>query len=149
MNYRFGALALLISLATVALAEPEATFKLQLPAKIIAGKSFTATLVINIPKGWHAYQNPPTNKFLNAVTVRSAAGAKLGKISYPKGVVKTVAHEQIAVYEGVLKIPIALTISKAGAQNIKLSVLWQQCDANTCLNPVIKSVSTAAKAKKA
>ncbi|MEQ1823149.1 MAG: protein-disulfide reductase DsbD N-terminal domain-containing protein [Fimbriimonadaceae bacterium] len=149
MNVRLGSLALLIGFSTLAFADPKATFKLQLPPKVTVGKSFTATLVVTFPNGWHGYQNPPTNKFLNAVTVRSAQGAKFGKASYPKGVMKTVAGEKIAIYEGVVKIPVTLTVSKPGAQNIKLDVLYQQCNDSTCMPPAIKSVSASVKASKA
>jgi DsbC/DsbD-like thiol-disulfide interchange protein len=129
--------SLLLLTAVMAHCEPEATAKLVLPKTATSGKAFSATVVVTLPDGWHAYQNPPTKDFQIPVTISTTSKTiKIKKITYPKGVMKQFAGELTAVHEGTVKIPVSVILTgKPGANDVAMNVVVQICDDNSCMPP--------------
>ncbi len=129
--------SLLLSIAVVTQADVTPTAKLQLPKSATIGKAFNATVVVTIPDGWHAYQNPPTKDFQIPVTISTTSKTlKLKKISYPKGDMKEFGGELTAVHEGTVKIPVSIIATgKPGSSEVVLKVILQICDDTSCLPP--------------
>ncbi|MEQ1822641.1 MAG: protein-disulfide reductase DsbD domain-containing protein [Fimbriimonadaceae bacterium] len=139
--------SLLLITAVAAHAEVKATAKLQLPKSATIGKAFTATVVVTIPEGWHAYQNPPTKDFQVPVTISTKSKSLvIKKVSYPKGMMKEFAGELTAVLEGTVKIPVSVVMTgKPGAGAVDMNLLIQICDQNSCLRPAIVAVKGSLK----
>jgi len=108
-------------------------------AKIVAGKPFDAVVTVTFSDGLHGYQNPQSDPSLIPVTV--TAGDKslsVLKVNYPKGTPETVAGESkpINVYEGTIKIPVSIKAPvKLGKLVVKLSLGYQECNAQSCFPP--------------
>lgn len=114
---------------------PKVTLK-SLPKTAKPGQVVKAIVVVEFAEGLHAYQNPPTADY--EIPLQVACGTKgiAVKAKYPKGAVKNVNGAESAVYEGLVEVPIALTMPKrAGKQSIKLTVSYQQCNESTCFPP--------------
>lgn len=120
---------------------PEATVKLKFATtKAKAGQTLQAEVTVYIPNGYHAYSNPATTPDLIPLTISAKQGAELLKADYPKGQIKVFSNigpEPTGVYEGNLRIPIALKLpGKVNPKhNIILNVLIQMCDDTACYLP--------------
>lgn len=110
--------------------------KLDLPKTAKLNTAVSGTVTVVIPAGWHAYQNPPMDKYQTPVTVSSKdKNVVLKAAKYPKGMIIDSFDGQAAVYEGTIKIPISVVFKKAGKQTVTLNVLYQQCDDKSCMPP--------------
>lgn len=145
----------LTSFAAMALTAPapmqEAeVIKLSLPKEAKAGAAVSGTVTIIIPDGWHAYQNPPTDKAAQTpVTVSSPdKTVTLKSAKYPKGIMMDSFGTKSAVYEGTIKIPISLVFKNAGKTTAKLKVLYMQCNDKTCMPPKFVTISAPITIKK-
>jgi DsbC/DsbD-like thiol-disulfide interchange protein len=137
-------LILVAGLAVVALASaqggtpPVVSLKVAIP-KVMAGKAFQAVVTITFPEGLHGYQNPPTDPSLIPITVTAAdRTCTVLKVSYPKGVPTQVGGESkpINVYQGTVKIPVSIQApAKLGKALVKLSIGYQECNAQSCFPP--------------
>lgn len=134
MNTLF-AITTLVALTASPAAETE-VIKLTMPKEAKINKAVAGTVSVTIPEGWHAYQNPPTDTYQNPITITSKdKNVVLKSIKYPKGVMHESQGTKAAVYEGTVKIPISAVFKKAGKQNVKFTVLYQQCNESTCMPP--------------
>ncbi|MFZ4508765.1 MAG: protein-disulfide reductase DsbD domain-containing protein [Fimbriimonas sp.] len=150
---------LLCAVASLSFAQinPPPTVKAKADKLTVApGGVVKTTLQVTFAPDFHAYQNPPSDKFQIPVEVRKpAAPFKLAKVTYPKGVLKVVAgsDQPSGVYEGLTELPIELTApAKPGKYKVKLVVAYQQCNEENCYPPsqveVVVDVTVATKAKK-
>lgn len=101
----------------------------------------TGTVTVGLPKGWHAYQNPPKSEYENPLTVTSKTkGLKLTKVVYPKGHLVTAFGNESLVYEGTVKVTFTGKVDKAlkldkGEYKAELDLGYQLCNDSTCIPP--------------
>lgn len=114
-----------------------------LPKTGTISKDVAATVKVHFAEGLHGYQNPPSADYLIPVSITSTnKEVKIKSVKYPKGVVRTLSGEKVAVYEGDISIPVTLNISGAkGKRTITLTVNYQQCHENGCFPPGTSRVS--------
>lgn len=129
----------LISVAVMAMAQaPKPTASIKL-AKTTASKNkeFKGDVTVVIPKGFHAYQNPPAKDYEIPLKITSADGSvKIVKAAYPKGKSGNAGGSETMVYEGTVKIPVTFKApAKAGKTSIKVKVNYQLCDDSACFPP--------------
>ena len=100
------------------------------------------SLTVSIPKGWHAYQNPPKSEFENPLAlVTTTKGFKLGKITYPKGIEMKSSGQDSLVYVGDVKIPFegkfdkSVKPEKDGMYKFEFTLSYQFCNDSTCIPP--------------
>jgi len=147
----------LTSFAAMALTAPAPVqgdaevIKVSLPKEAKAGAAVSGTVTIIIPEGWHAYQNPPTDKSgQTPVTVSSPdKNVVLKSVKYPKGFMMDSFGTKAAVYEGTIKIPISVVFKNPGKTTAKFKVLYMQCNDKTCMPPKFVNVTAPITVKKA
>ncbi|MCW5940725.1 MAG: thioredoxin family protein [Fimbriimonadaceae bacterium] len=132
-------IALVAWLALGAVAQnvpPTVTVKLDKPT-VSAGKAFQGTATVTFGPGLHGYQNPPSQDYMIPVSLTLANKEfKLAKVAYPKGVVKSVAGDQAAVYDGTIAIAFQGTApTKVGKFKLKFELGYQQCTDENCFPP--------------
>lgn len=139
-------LALTVCLAA-AQSNASPTVKVTLPKSAKPGATVAGTIELTFADGLHGYQNPPTDQYQIPVKVAlDTKGFTLKKVSYPKGVMKSIGGDPkpCGVYEGTVKIPVVITLpAKGGNVEVKFKVSYQQCNDQSCFPPA--SVSGAAK----
>src|SRR5687768_17595759 len=124
--------------------------ELVLPKTAAPGASVRATLKLTFEPGLHGYQNPPTKDYMIPVKVESAVKGLIVVPKYPKGEVTEVAGESAAVYEGLVSIPVLVTMpKKLGALTVRISVSYQQCNKEACFPPDSITVTGKITVKKA
>ncbi len=125
--------------------------KVSLPKEAKAGTAVSGTVTIIIPEGWHAYQNPPTDKVGQMpVTVSSPdKNVVLKSVKYPKGFMMDSFGTKSAVYEGTIKIPFSVVFKNPGKTTAKFKVLYMQCNDKTCMPPKFVNVTAPINVKKA
>lgn len=122
-------------------------------SKAKAGETISATILMTVPDEHHAYAPPMGKDASPVVNVSLPKGSKLklGKVSYPAGQVKVYPNfgdMPLNVYEGVVKIPVKITIPKTATGTMKTTVsLYYQICANsgTCFPPKTIGVSATVK----
>lgn len=131
-----GASALLISCA-FAQSAPKVSVKF--PAKAKAGQSVAGTVLVTIPSGLHAYQNPPSKDYMIPLTVSVATkGVKLKSAKYPAGKPEQISGESapVRVYEGTVRIPVTVVVPKKhGKVQVAFTVHYQECNQSSCFRP--------------
>lgn len=141
MNTIF-ALSTIAALTMGAPVQESEVIKLSVPKEAKINTAVTATVTVIIPEGWHAYQNPPTDKFQQPITISSPdKNVVVKSVKYPKGHMMESFGKQAAVYEGTIKIPVSVVFKKAGKQNAQLKVLYMQCNDSTCMPPKFVKVT--------
>ncbi len=137
---------------TLAVQEPTLTAKVtvdSLKKDVVKG-----TVTVNLPEGWHAYQNPPKSEWENPLTVKSKTkGFTFSKLSYPAGKAMSSFGSETLVYEGEVKIPfeakIAKTVkAKKGAYTFNFEISYQICNESTCKPPASLDASVVVKVSK-
>lgn len=116
---------------------------------VVRGTSFQVAVVLKIRDGFHINAREKSADYLIATDLRveSPVGFKLGKVSYPKGELRTFSFSKtpLNVYQGqvILRVPAqALANAPLGAQHIPLKVRYQACSNEICLPPVTLNVDT-------
>lgn len=146
----FVRIPLLVALATwatvAAVAQnvpPTVSIKLDKPT-VAAGKTLKGTATVSFEPGLHGYQNPPTLDYMIPVSLGlSNKEFKLGKVTYPKGVMKKVAGDTAAVYDGTITITFeAKAPAKVGKYALKFELGYQQCTDENCFPPGTVSAQT-------
>src|SRR5262245_53689102 len=114
-------LALLLSFGQI----PETKSHLEAPLKVKPGAAVTATAVLEVPAGYHAYANPALHGEVTVeVTPADGAKYKIVKIDYPKGTMSkypAFGDEEMNSYEGIVKIPVQVKLPKGTKGKYKLS----------------------------
>jgi len=130
-----------------------ARIELKLDAKTApVGGALKGQVWVTFAAGWHGYQNPPMRDYEIPLKIEGATKEVKVKAVYPKGELKDFAGAQTLMYEGLVKVPITVTVpKKTGAYKFELNVSYQQCNEGTCLPPesqkVAGSVNVVALAK--
>ncbi len=119
--------------------------------KIKRGGSATGMVTMNLPAGLHANSNKPTTEFAIPTVVKiSAAGARVGKINYPRGENRKFAFSEdvFNVYENrnafsfKLKIPANF---KGKIVRVNAVIKYQACTNEVCYPPATKKIAFTAK----
>lgn len=117
------------------------TVKVVAPKTIKAGAKAVVTLELAFEPGLHGYANPPSEDYQIPVKVslgpKVAKSIKIVKVAYPKGTLASMAGEAkpSRVYEGVVKIPVTILVSKSGKYEAPIVVSYQQCNDENCFPP--------------
>ena len=116
--------------------------------KIQRGHSVQATVVMDIPSGYHVNSNRPLEKFLIATQVKVEApkGIRVGPASYPRAVLRSFkfSKNRVSVYEGRATIRFNLTVPKdvsTGSKEIKVRLRYQSCNDEVCFPPQSRELS--------
>ncbi|MGI8494185.1 MAG: protein-disulfide reductase DsbD domain-containing protein [Pyrinomonadaceae bacterium] len=112
--------------------------------KIKRGRTARATVVLNIPGGLHVNSYRPNSDNLIATRVyASGVNAKIGPVSYPRGVNKKFAFQDdsdkpLNVYEGRAVFNFNVTVPanyKGNTVSVRTTVKFQACNDEVCFAP--------------
>jgi hypothetical protein len=146
---RLAALALGLALATAATAQrlpkPEEVVQVRVePARVevrARGRA-TFTLVATIRAGFHVNSHQPLQEYLipTRVELLTTELFALEKVDYPKGELKSFGFspdEKLSVYDGTLRLPVALRVkdADAGTHTVRVAFHYQACNDEICLRP--------------
>ena len=146
---RLAALALGMALAAAATAQrppkPEDVVQVRVePAQVEAraGGQATFALVATILEGFHVNSNQPLQEYLipTRVELITTELFALEKVDYPKAELKSFGFspdEKLSVYDGTLRLPIALRAKDGGAgpHTVRVAFHYQACNDEICLRP--------------
>jgi len=112
-------------------------------ANVHRGRLIRATIVMDIPGGYHVNANRPLGKYAIPTTIKIEApqGVVVGSIIYPRALVRTlkaVNNERLAVYEGRAVFRFNVTVpSNYGEDwmNLKAHIRYQSCNDDVCFPP--------------
>lgn len=111
------------------------------------GRNLQATVMLDIPKGYHVNANRTLSKYLVPTTLKVEVGdnVKVGSISYPKAITRTFSfsEEKLAVYEGRAAMRFNLSIPADFPHSkmlVKASVKYQSCSDSECYPPVTRAI---------
>lgn len=114
------------------------------------GGSVRGTIVMDIPGGLHVNSNRPGSEFAIPTTVKvSAAGAKVGGVSYPRGKNRKFgfSNDALNVYEGRAVFTFNLTVPenfKGNVIKVRAVVRSQACTDEVCYAPKNKEITLSA-----
>ena len=130
---------------------PKITTKLSLTsANVQRGRSVRASLVLDIPRGYHVNAHDPVSRYALAtkIEVEAASRMKIGSILYPKAIVRrfTFSDDQLGVYENRAVIRFKIMIppnQQIGKNEIKARLSYQSCSDEVCFPPVKSEISVS------
>jgi DsbC/DsbD-like thiol-disulfide interchange protein len=112
------------------------------PSKTQRGRMVQATVVMDIPSGYHVNSNRPLEKFLipTQLTIEAPKGIRVGRVIYPRAIVRkfNFSKNQVAVYEGRATMRFSVSVprnSSPGSAEIKVRVRYQSCNDDVCFPP--------------
>ena len=111
--------------------------------KVQRGRMVRATIVMDIPGGYHVNANKPLGKYAvpTVIKIDAPGGVVVGQIMYPRALVRTLKasnNEKLAVYEGRAFFRFNVTIPANygdGWMNLKAHVRYQSCNDDVCFPP--------------
>jgi hypothetical protein len=116
--------------------------------KVRRGRSVQASLVMDIPSGYHVNSSRPLEKFLvpTQLKVEGPAGIRVGAVSYPKAVLRKFkfSKNQVSVYEGraTMKVNVSVPASfSQGSAELKARLRYQSCSDEVCFPPETRELS--------
>jgi DsbC/DsbD-like thiol-disulfide interchange protein len=116
--------------------------------KVSRGRSVRATVVMDIPRGYHVNSNRPLEKFLipTSLKVEAPDGIRVGSVIYPRAVLRKFkfSKKNVSVYEGRATMRFNLTVPagvSTGSKEVKLHVRYQSCNDEVCFPPETKDLS--------
>ncbi len=112
------------------------------------GRSVQATVVMDIPSGYHVNSSKPLEKFLipTQIKVEAPKDLRVGPVGYPRAVLRKFkfSKNRVSVYEGRATMRFSITVPRdasAGSKEIKVRVRYQSCNDEVCFPPQNKDVS--------
>ena len=112
------------------------------------GRTVQATVVMNIPSGYHVNSSKPLEKFLipTQAKVEAPKGLRLGPVSYPRAVLRKFkfSKNRVSVYEGRATMRFNITVPRdvsTGSKEIKVRVRYQSCNDEVCFPPQSRELS--------
>ncbi len=116
--------------------------------KIQRGRTVQATIVMDIPSGYHVNSSRPLEKFLIATQVKVEApqGIRVGPVSYPRAVLRNFkfSKNRVSVYEGRATMRFTVTVPRdvsTGSKEIKVRLRYQSCNDEVCFPPQSRELS--------
>ncbi len=128
---------------------PKITTKLSLTtANVQRGRSVSASLVLDIPRGYHVNAHDPLSRFAlpTKLEVEAPNRIRIGPISYPRAIVRrlTFSEDRLRVYENRVVIRFNLAIppnQQTGKSEIKTRLSYQSCSDEVCFPPQKSEIS--------
>ena len=112
------------------------------------GRSVQATLVMDIPSGYHVNSSRPLEKFLVATQLQIEApkGIRVGPVMYPRAVLRTFkfSKNKVSVYEGraTMRVNVSVPASfSSGSAELKARLRYQSCNEEACFPPQTREIS--------
>jgi thioredoxin:protein disulfide reductase len=112
------------------------------------GRSVQATLVMDIPAGFHVNSSRPLEKFLvpTQLQVEAPKGIRVGPVTYPRAVLRSFkfSKNKVSVYEGRATMRFNVTVPAGysqGSAELKARLRYQSCNEESCFPPQTKEVS--------
>ena len=149
-------LLLAFSLAPSWAARPQTTpprinVKLVMAAqRLQRGRAVSASLIIEIPSGYHVNAHDPVSRFAlpTKVDVEVPGGFKVGTITYPKAIVRqfSFSGDRLGVYENrtVIRFVIMAPPNQPrGNAEIKARLNYQSCSDEVCFPPMKREVTAS------
>jgi hypothetical protein len=128
---------------------PDVTTRLSLaPRRIQSGAIVNATLVLNIPSGYHVNAHNPVSRFAlpTKIEVEAPGGVRVGPVRYPRAVVRrlTFSEDRLGVYEKRAVIRFKVLVPRglpAQRGKLKVHLTFQSCSDEVCFPPVTREVT--------
>ncbi|MDQ3666366.1 MAG: protein-disulfide reductase DsbD N-terminal domain-containing protein [Acidobacteriota bacterium] len=112
------------------------------------GRTVQASVVMDIPSGYHVNSSKPLEKFLipTSLKIEAPKGIRVGPVSYPRPVLRSFkfSKNRVLVYEGRATTHFKLTVPKSynsGSAEVKVRLRYQSCDDEVCFPPQTREVS--------
>ncbi len=119
-------------------------------ANVRRGRSVSASLVIDIPRGYHVNAHDPVSRFAlpTKIEVEAPGGVRIGPISYPRAIVRrfTFSEDRLGVYENRAVIRFNIIIppnQQTGKSEIKARLSYQSCSDEVCFPPQKSEISVS------
>ena len=116
--------------------------------KVQRGRTVQATVVMDIPSGFHVNSNRPLEKFLipTQLKIDAPKGVRLGPVSYPRAVLRNFkfSKNRVSVYEGRATMRFNVTVPASfstGSTELKAHLRYQSCNDEVCFPPQSRDVS--------
>ena len=116
--------------------------------KVRPRRSVQASVVMEIPSGYHVNSSRPLEKFLipTQLKVEAPDGIRVGPVSYPRPVLRKFkfSKSNVSVYEGRAPMRVTLTVpagASAGSKELKVRLRYQSCNDEVCFPPQTKELS--------
>ena len=116
--------------------------------KIQRGRNVQATVVMDIPSGYHINSSRPLERFLipTQVKVDAPRGIRVGLVSYPRAVLRSFkfSKNRVSVYEGRATMRFNVTVPRdasTGSKEIKVRLRYQSCNDEVCFPPQQRELS--------
>ena len=120
---------------------------------ISRGTTARGSIVLDIPGGLHVNSNSPNSKYAIPTVVKvSAAGVKVGGVSYPRGKNRkfSFSDDTINVYEGRTVFGFNVTVPKGfrgSTIKVRATVRYQACTDEVCYAPKTKEITLTARVR--
>jgi DsbC/DsbD-like thiol-disulfide interchange protein len=118
------------------------------PDKVQRGRTVRATVVMDIPSGFHVNSNLPLEKFLipTQLKIETPRGVRVSAVSYPRAVLRSFkfSKNRVSVYEGRATMRFSVTVPanfSTGSTELKAHLRYQSCNDEVCFPPQSRDVS--------
>jgi hypothetical protein len=112
------------------------------------GRTVQASVVLDIPSGYHVNSSKPLEKFLipTSLKIEVPDGIRVGPINYPRAVLRRFkfSKNRVSVYEGRATTRFRITVPKSfnsGSAEVKVRLRYQSCNDEVCFPPQTREVS--------
>ncbi len=116
--------------------------------KVQRGRTVQATVVMDIPSGFHVNSSRPLEKFLIATQLKIEApkGIRVGAVIYPRAVLRNFkfSKNRVSVYEGRATMRFTVMVPAnfpTGTSELKGHLRFQSCNDEVCFPPQTREVS--------
>jgi len=125
-------------------APPKLTTRLLLAtSNVQRGRSVRASVVVDIPRGYHVNAHDPVSRFAlpTKIEVETPSGIQLGSLTYPKGIVRRFgfSEDRLGVYENRVVFRFTIIVppnQPTGKCEIKALLSYQSCSDEVCFPPM-------------
>ncbi len=114
------------------------------------GRRIYASIVLDIPRGYHVNAHHPVSKFAlpTEIEIEAPSGMKVGPVFYPRAIVRRFAfsEDRLGVYENRSVIRFSITVptnQPKGKTEIKARLSYQSCSDEVCFPPVKRETSVS------
>ncbi len=111
------------------------------------GASAQASVVMDIPAGFHVHSNRPLEKFLIAtqLEVEAPQGVRVGRVIYPRAILRSLkfSKNRVAVFEGraIMRFNVTVPASfGSDSAQLKGRLRYQSCNDELCFPPQTREV---------
>ncbi|HEV2885104.1 MAG TPA: protein-disulfide reductase DsbD N-terminal domain-containing protein [Pyrinomonadaceae bacterium] len=116
--------------------------------KVRRGGRVQASVVMDIPGGYHVNSSRPLEKFLipTQLKVETPKGIQAGPVSYPRAVLRNFkfSKSKVSVYEGRATMRFSVIVPRSastGSVEVKAKLRYQSCNDEVCFPPQSRDVS--------